>query len=58
MENAVHQLAEGDWGIKLKEDKDEDTAKDKSNYSDLKNMKTVSVMSWQTVFPELFIKYS
>ncbi len=36
LENAVHQLAEGDWGIKSKEDKDEDTAKDKNNYSNLK----------------------
>lgn len=36
LENAVNQLAEGDWGIKLK-DKDEDTAKKgKSDYSYLK----------------------
>lgn len=36
MENAVQQLAEGDWGIKLKEDKDADSSKDKNNYSALK----------------------
>lgn len=36
LENAVNQLAEGDWGIKLK-DKDEDTAKKgKSDYSYIK----------------------
>lgn len=36
IENAVHDLAEGDWGIKLKEDKDADSSKDKNNYSVLK----------------------
>ncbi len=38
MENAVHQLAEGDWGIKLKEDKDEDSVKNKvkGSYSAVK----------------------
>lgn len=36
MENAVQQLAEGDWGIKLKDDKDADSSKDKNNYSALK----------------------
>jgi hypothetical protein len=29
LENAVKQLAEGDWGIKLKEDKEEENDKDK-----------------------------
>lgn len=36
LENAVHQMANGDWGIKSKNDKDEDTAKDKSSYAALK----------------------
>ncbi len=38
MENAVQQLASGDWGIKLKEDKDDkdDKKDDKDNYSLLK----------------------
>lgn len=37
LENAVRQLAEGDWGIKLKADKDEDTGKiKKDDYSALK----------------------
>lgn len=36
LENAVRQLSNGDWNIKLKEDKEEDSAKDKNNYSALK----------------------
>lgn len=36
LENAVYQMAKGDWGIKLKEDKDDDSAKDKSSYPALK----------------------
>jgi hypothetical protein len=38
LENAVHQLAEGEWGIKLKEDKNADSSKDKDkvNYALLK----------------------
>ena len=36
LENAVQQLAGGDWGIKAKEDKNEDSSKGKSNYSALK----------------------
>lgn len=31
LENAVQQLADGDWGIKMKEYKNEDSAKDKAN---------------------------
>ncbi len=38
VESAIQLLSEGDWGIKLKEDKDQDSAKekDKNNYSLLK----------------------
>ena len=36
LENAVQQLAGGDWGIKLKEEKDDNTAKDKGDYTALK----------------------
>ncbi|WP_026260135.1 M14 metallopeptidase family protein [Segetibacter koreensis] len=36
LENAVRQLASADWNIKLKEDKDEDSAKEKNNYTALK----------------------
>ncbi len=36
LENAVRQLTGGDWNIKLKVDKDEDSAKSKSSYPALK----------------------
>ena len=36
LENAVRQLAAGDWGIRLKEDHEEDSLKDKNSYAILK----------------------